>query len=229
MKVAMILAAGRGERLRPLTDTCPKALCPLNHIPLIDYHIANLVAAGFERVVVNHAHLGGKIRQHLSQKKVPLDMIFSPEPPGGLETGGGIFNALPLLGKDPFVTINADIYTEYNFATMPSPQETTLAHIILIKKPADMLHSDFGFTKPFVTNHNKKYTFSGIACYRPELFEQYGPGRYSMGPILRHLADKQQLSGEIDSGVWFDIGSPDKLLRANRHFQSENRSNEQKP
>ncbi len=222
MKTAMILAAGRGERLKPLTDTCPKALCQLNKIALIDYHLTRLASAGFERVVINHAHLGGKIRQHVKYSKgYHLQIDFCPEPPGGLETGGGIVNALPLLGNEPFVTVNGDIYTEFDFSQLSlALDDTALAHLILVNKPSYNPSGDFGFITPqILSNQNKEYTFSGIACYHPKLFEAYQPGRFSITPILRSLADKQQLHGELYQGVWFDIGSMERLALANQYFQ----------
>lgn len=221
MKTAMLLAAGRGERLKPLTDTCPKALCLLNDTPLIDYHLTRLAASGFERVVINHAHLGGKIRQHITcnRHRYDLDIIYSPEPPGGLETGGGIVNALPLLGDELFLTVNADIYTDFDFSKLPRIH-TELAHLVVVHKPSYSPSGDFGFISPHIlSNQGRDYTFSGIACYHPKLFQMYQPGRFSMTPILRSLAEKQQLHGELYQGTWFDIGSIARLTLANQHFQ----------
>lgn len=212
MKTAMILAAGRGERLKPLTNTIPKALCPLNNVPLIEYHLNHLAKAGFQRVVINHAYLGGKIRQYIaSRPSHDLDIHFSPEPPGGLETGGGIVNALNLLGDEPFITINADIYTDFDYSRL-NLSETHLAHVVLIPKP-DLHHTgDFGLSPTqHVQNDGRTHTFSGIACYHPKLFQSYSLGRYSMTPILRSLAENQHMTGEIHSGIWFDIGSVERL------------------
>ncbi len=165
MKTAMIFAAGRGERLRPLTDITPKPMCRVGNIPLIEYHVANLAQAGFERLVINHAWLGGQIRQHLGDgARWGVEICYAPEPPGGLETGGGIVNALPLLGKMPFLTVNADLFTDYNFANFTSPTDS-LVHLILINKPAYFAHADFGLTSTgLLNNQERHYTFAGIAC-----------------------------------------------------------------
>ena len=216
MKTAMILAAGRGERLKPFTDLLPKALCTVHNIPLIEYHIANLALAGFERLIINHAYLGGQIRQHLSSgARWNIEICYSPEPPGGLETGGGIVNALPLLGDEPFVTVNADIFTDYNFALLTLPV-TSLVHLVLVKKPSYSEYGDFGLSETFkLENTNRKYTFLGIACYHPKVFNNCNPGRYSVTPLLRQLATNKQASGEIYQGTWFDIGTPERLQLAN--------------
>ena len=214
----MILAAGRGERLRPLTDSIPKALCTINTIPLIEYHVINLAKAGFSRVVVNHAHLGGMIRQHLENGgRFGVDIEYSPETPGGLETGGGIVNALPLLGNEPFITVNADIYTDYQFANLQLPQDS-LIHLVLIQKPAYASHGDFGLDAHFkLENNNREYTFPGIAAYRPEVFAHLRVGRYSVVPLMRETADKNLATGEVFSGKWFDIGTAERLAWANQH------------
>ena len=215
MKTAMILAAGRGERLRPLTDVTPKALCKVHGIPLIEYHVANLAQAGFERIVINHAWLGGQIRQHLGNGiRWGIEICYAPEPPGGLETGGGIVNALPLLSDAPFLTVNADIFTNYNFASLSLPTHS-LAHLIVVNKPAYALQGDFGLSSAgLVINHDRQYTFAGIACYRPNLFESLKPGRFSVTPLLRQLAMEGRLTGEIHTGSWMDIGSAERLQLA---------------
>lgn len=212
MKTAMILAAGRGERLKPLTELQPKAMCTIKQIPLIEHHVVNLARAGFQSVIINHAYLGGQIRQHLKHgERFGIEIIYSPEPPGGLETRGGIANALSLLGHDPFLTINADVFTNYDLSTLQLPA-TSLAHLVLVPKPTYITTGDFGLDNDFlINNENKQYTFSGIACYQPALFNMDKPGRASLTPLLRTLATKQQLTGEGHSSIWFDIGSPDRL------------------
>ena len=212
IKTAMILAAGRGERLRPITDVRPKALCTVHNIPLIEYHVLNLARAGFERLIVNHAYLGDQIRQHLGNgAHWGIDIVYSPEPPGGLETGGGIVNALPLLGEQPFVTVNADIFTDYLFASLTLPV-ASLAHLVLVNTPTYLERPDFGLsTSHQLKNTNKKYTFAGIACYHPDAFNQCAPGRYSVTPLLRQLAINHQATGELYPGKWLDIGTPARL------------------
>lgn len=216
MKTAMILAAGRGERLRPITDSIPKALCTVHGTPLIEYHVVNLAKAGFEKIVINHAYLGGKIRQYLGNgRRWGIEICYSPEPPGGLETGGGIFNALPLLGLEPFVTVNADIITDYDFKTMKLPP-TSLVHLVLINKPAYFSQSDFGLSTSFqLNNDHREYTVAGITCYHPNVFSQCEPGRYSVVPLWRQLAAANQATGEVFLGQWLDIGTPQRLRLAN--------------
>lgn len=213
MKTAIILAAGRGERLKPITNFHPKALCMIYDEPVIQYHINSLIKAGFNKLIINHAYLGWKIREYInSLKNIELEIIFSPEPPGGLETGGGIFNALPYLGKEPFVAINADIYTDYSLSSLKPPQNS-LGHLVLTKnqnKPGDFGIDD----SQFINNDKKDFIFTGVACYLPELFKNSKIGRYSITPILRETAKKQQLTGEIYDGVWFDIGTVEQLRLA---------------
>ncbi|MDA9272027.1 nucleotidyltransferase family protein [bacterium] len=215
MKTALIFAAGRGERLRPITDIRPKALCTVHNIPLIEHHVINLARAGYHRVIINHAYLGGQIRQYLGHgQRFGIDIFYSPEPPGALETGGGIVNVLPLLGQEPFITINADIFTQYDFASLHIPT-SSLAHLVLVNKPNYSQSGDFGLSNTNqMSNDGKQYTFTGIACYRPELFVNLPFGRYSITPLLRKLVTENQATGELYSGVWFDIGSPERLHQA---------------
>lgn len=216
MKTAMILAAGRGERLMPLTNVIPKALCTINSVPLIEHHVARLAKAGFTRLVVNHAWLGGQIRRHLGDgSKWGVEVCYAPEPPGGLETGGGIFNALPLLGKEPFLTVNADIYTDFTFRDLTLPNGS-LAHWMLGKNPAHNPHGDVGLeNNQKLANKAPCYTFLGIAMYHPEVFLACSPGRYSVVPMVRKLIETQQASGELLQGLWLDIGTEERLRHAN--------------
>ncbi|HBI21449.1 MAG TPA: nucleotidyltransferase family protein [Legionella sp.] len=215
MKTAMILAAGRGERLRPLTDLTPKALCKVQGTPLIEYHVAHLAQAGFDRIVINHAYLGGQIRRRLGTgEHWGIEIRYAPEPPGGLETGGGIFNALPLLGDKPFLTVNADIFTDFDFETLALPIQSG-AHLVLIKKPDYQSQGDFGLSSTGrLNNTHRQYTFAGIACYRPGMFHGVKPGRYSVTPLLRRLAMDGQATGTVYTGTWIDIGSPARLMQA---------------
>lgn len=216
MTVAMILAAGRGERLRPLTDEIPKALCPVKGVPLIERHVINLAQAGFRRLVVNHAYLGGKIRQYLgSGKRWGVEIIYAPEPPGGLETGGGIFNALPWLGLEPFITVNADIYTDFDFSLL-EPGKVDNLHLVLVhKNPKLEHHGDFGLGQNgLLTNKNVEFTYAGIACYHPQLFRSYSYGRYSIAPMLRQLVQEGKATGQVYAGMWHDIGSLERLREA---------------
>ena len=216
MKVAMILAAGRGERLRPFTDNHPKALCRIHEIPLIEYHVKRLALAGFERLIINHAHLGGQIRQHLGTgERFGIELVYVPEPPGALETGGGIVNALPLLGHEPFLTVNADIFTDYSFASL-SLAKTSAVHLVLVNKPSYLSQGDFGLSNQgLLLNTPGQFTFAGITIYRPEVFNDCKPGRYSVTPLLRQLALKRLATGEVYQGQWVDIGTPERFRLAN--------------
>lgn len=210
----MILAAGRGERLKPITDKLPKALCPIANIPIIDYHLNKLATSGFTKIVINHAYLGWKIREHIRKNSnLDFEVIFSAEPPGGYETGGGIFHAIQHFADDPFVVINADIFSEYDFADLKLPS-ASLAHLVLVENPINKA-GDFGINNLNMINNNKEYTFAGIACYSPKFFVNQKLGRYSVTPLLRSFASANKISGEIYSGSWVDIGTADKLSLAN--------------
>lgn len=215
MKTAMILAAGRGERLRPLTDHTPKTLFPLNKQPLLAHHLAHLAQAGFQRVIINHAYLGWQIKHFIKQHDVHgLEIIFSPEPPGALETGGGIVNALPFLGNEPFITLNGDIYTDYDLKKLTLP-ENSLAHVILVEKPPYRTIGDYGLSsKNILNNTDRNYIFSGVTIYHPAFFQDATTGRYSVTPLMRKLTDRNIITGEVYQGIWFDIGSIEQLRRA---------------
>lgn len=215
MKTAMILAAGRGERLKPLTEKRPKAMCIVQQRPLIEHHVTRLVQAGFERIVINHAYLGGQIRRHLGDgKQWGVELCYTPEPPGGLETGGGVYNALALLGKDPFVTVNADVFTDYDFSRLSLP-DGAMAHLVLVESSQHNPRGDFDLTGQQVSNMNRRYVYSGIACYRPKAFAYCEIGRYSLAPLLRDLAQWNLATGELYQGLWVDIGSIERLRFAN--------------
>ncbi len=217
IQTAMILAAGRGERLRPLTDHCPKPLFFLNNQPLIAHHLAHLAEAGFQRVIINHAYLGGQIKQFIKQHDTQgLEIIFSPEPPGALETGGGIVNALPLLGREPFITLNGDIYTDYDLKKLKLP-DNSLAHAILVKKPSYRTTGDYGLSaNNLLNNTDKNYIFSGVTAYHPAFFQYASTGRYSVTPLMRQFADRNHVTGELYQGIWFDIGSLEQLSLAEK-------------
>lgn len=219
MNTAMILAAGRGERLRPLTDTIPKALCKVKNTPLIEHHVINLAKAGFERIIINHAFLGGHIRQYLGNgKQWGVDIIYSSEPPGGLETGGGIVKALPLLGEKPFLTVNADIYTDFDFTSFQIQSIDTFHLILVPNNPSLLHHGDFGLTSESrLTNTNPVYTFAGIACYNPKVFAHCKQGRYSVTPLIRKYVEQNNATGSLYSGTWYDIGSMERLKAANNN------------
>jgi N-acetyl-alpha-D-muramate 1-phosphate uridylyltransferase len=217
MNTAMILAAGRGERLKPLTEIKPKALCIVKEKPLIEHHVINLAKAGFGRIIINHAYLGGQIRHYLGNgERWGVEIYYSPEPPGGLETGGGIVHALPLLGNKPFITVNADIYTDFDFAQLRSTITSTLHVILVHKNPALNHHGDFGLVNQTqLSNENREYTLAGICCYHPQIVTNCQQGRYSIVPLIRHYAAQNRASARIYEGVWFDVGSMERLQAIN--------------
>ena len=217
MNTAILLAAGRGERLRPITDRIPKPLCKVQGMTLIEHHLLQLGQAGFNRIIINHAYLGDQIRQLLGDgKRWHVSIDYSPEPPGALETGGGIYNILHRFKiNEPFMTVNADIFTDYAFAKLKIPQNS-LAHFILVPNPIQNQTGDFGLSNQGVlSEQNTDYTVAGIIGYRPELFSNCKPGRYSVIPLIRKRIVTQEVTGEVYHGKWQDIGTVERLSTIN--------------
>jgi MurNAc alpha-1-phosphate uridylyltransferase len=217
---AMILAAGRGERLRPLTDDCPKPLLEAGGKPLIAWHLENLALAGFREVVINISHLGGAIRKTLGDGgKWGLNITYSREPRGALETGGGIFQALPLLGDAPFLVVNGDIWSGFPLGSLRAVK-CDYAHLVLVPNPACKPAGDFALDRARVANTGRSmHTFSGICAYHPRMFENCKAGRYSVVPLLRETIDRHLVTGELYAGPWHDAGTPERLqaLRTSLH------------
>lgn len=213
----MILAAGRGERMRPLTDTVPKPLLRIGGQMLIERHVYALAKAGISELVINHAHLGDQIVQALGDGDAyGVSICYSPETGDSLETGGGILNALPLLGTEPFLVVNGDIWTDFPFDSLPSQPEG-LAHLVMVESPAHHPDGDFSLSEGQLSQQGPAMlTFSGIGVYRPELFSGYMPGGFPLGPVLRKAMDAGQVSGEHYPGSWFDVGTPERLDAVNR-------------
>ncbi|MCK5640201.1 MAG: nucleotidyltransferase family protein [Gammaproteobacteria bacterium] len=209
---AMILAAGRGERMRPLTDHTPKPLLQVNGICLIEYHIKALVKAGFSEIFINHAHLGQQIETRLGDgHRYGADISYSREGEQGLETGGGIFHALPLLGEQPFLVVNGDIFTDYDFARLPLAPDG-LAHLVLVDNPPQHPEGDFSLQRGLVFDHGADaLTFSGIGIYQPELFAACTPGSFPLAPLLRSAMEAGKVSGEHYRGRWVDVGTVERL------------------
>ncbi|MEQ1739206.1 MAG: N-acetylmuramate alpha-1-phosphate uridylyltransferase MurU [Methyloglobulus sp.] len=210
---AMILAAGRGERMRPLTDHTPKPLLPVAGKPLIEHTINQLVSAGFTDIVINHAHLGQQIEDKLSNgRHLGANISYSPEGEQALETAGGIINALPLLGKDVFLVVNGDIATDFPFAELKKIS-VDLAHIVLIDNPPHHTKGDFALDNAgnVTENENHRYTFSGIGLYHPDLFSKTPPGKSKLAPLLREAIAAKKATGQHYSGFWMDIGTPERL------------------
>jgi N-acetyl-alpha-D-muramate 1-phosphate uridylyltransferase len=211
---AMILAAGRGERMRPLTDHTPKPLLSAGGKPLIVWHIENLARAGFRELVINHAHLGGQIEAALGNgSRFGLSIKYSPEKEA-LETAGGIANALPLLGDAPFLVVNGDIFTDYDFSRVNHELDVGLsAWLLLIDNPEHNTGGDFALNGNFVEERGEvMHTFSGIGVYRPELFAGIVPGsKAKLAPLLRAAMRSGKVGGEFYDGRWTDVGTPQRL------------------
>lgn len=232
MKV-MILAAGRGERMRPLTDHTPKPLLMVAGKPLIVWHIERLAQAGLCDLVINHAHLGRQIETTLGDgSQLGVRIRYSPENPA-LETAGGIANALHLLGDAPFAVINGDIYCDYDLAQLPRHAAALantgdLAHLVLVDNPPQHPHGDFCLAQQRIIPRSSIpdpqsaiLTFSGIGVYQPALFQSIQRGTAApLAPLLRTSIAQGSVSGEHHNGLWVDVGTPqrlqelDKLLRA---------------
>lgn len=213
----MLLAAGRGERLRPVTDAIPKALVEVRGETLLERHLLALRAAGVDTVVINLGWLGEQIAELVgSGTRYGLNVIYSPEGENILETGGGIHRALPLLGRDAFLVINADIYTDMPLAAIDLPAARS-GHLVLVPRPAYRAQGDFDLDRGLVRNAAQPaLTFSGVAMYRPEFFASCTPGRFPLAPLLRAAASRGQLAGSLYSGEWEDIGTPERLQALNR-------------
>jgi len=213
MKV-MILAAGRGVRLRPLTDTKPKSLLEVGGKPLIVLHLQKLARAGFTDIVINHAHLGAMIEAELGDgSKFELAIRYSPESEA-LETGGGIAAAMPLLGSEPFMVINADVYTDYDFSALSGFRlGDGLAHLVLVDNPAQHPHGDFALAAGRVRESGSPMlTFSGIGIYAPRLFSGIpSRAKVPLAPLLRKAMAADRVSGEHYRGRWHDIGTAERL------------------
>lgn len=219
---AMILAAGRGNRMRPLTDLTPKPLLCVGGKPLIQYHVERLVAAGVRELAINHAHLGGLIESALGDgARFGASIRYSPEGEGrALETGGGIFRALPLLGPGPFLVVNADIWTDIDFADLGVATDD-LAHLVLVPNPAHHPAGDFALDGARVrTDGTPRYTFSGVGVYRPELFDGCVPGAFPLAPLLRLAMGSDRAGGRLHRGQWWDIGTPERLAQLDRRLSA---------
>ncbi|VVP82257.1 N-acetylmuramate alpha-1-phosphate uridylyltransferase MurU [Pseudomonas fluorescens] len=210
---AMILAAGKGERMRPLTLTTPKPLVRAGGVPLIEYHLRALAAAGFTEIVINHAWLGQQIEDYLGDgSQYGVSIQYSPEGEP-LETGGGIFRALPLLGNEAFLVVNGDIWTDYDFSQLHRPI-AGLAHLVLADNPAHHPTGDFNLTDGQVRDGlpgAATLTYSGVAVLHPQLFAGCVAGAFKLAPLLRTAMADGQVTGEHLNGAWVDVGTHERL------------------
>ena len=215
------MAAGRGERMRPLTDKLPKPLLKVGGVSLIERLIQALVSAGLGDILVNHAHLGQQILETLGDgRRYGANIVYSHESEGGLETGGGIFRALDLL-SDPFLVVNGDILTDYPFDRL-SAVMSGLAHIVLVDNPPHHSQGDFHLMGDHVTTQGpNKLTFSGIGVYRKALFRDCSSGKFPLAPVLRTAIAAGEVTGEHYGGRWWDIGTPERLAQLDGQWRSD--------
>ncbi|MDF3935487.1 N-acetylmuramate alpha-1-phosphate uridylyltransferase MurU [Pseudomonas citronellolis] len=217
---AMILAAGKGERLRPLTLHTPKPLVQAGGRPLLDYQLLALRSAGFHEFVVNHAWLGQQIEDYLGDgARFDVSVRHSPEGEP-LETGGGIFRALPLLGEEAFAVANGDIWTDFDYARLPGAlAEGDLAHLVLVENPGHNVRGDFRLQGGRVSDYREgepSYTYSGIAVLHPALFDGCRDGAFKLAPLLRQAMVAGRVSGELHRGRWVDVGTHERLAEVER-------------
>lgn len=212
----MILAAGRGERMKPLTDATPKPLLRVAGRALIDYHIDALLAVGIRELVINLSWLGELIRAHLgSGSERGISITYSEEGHPPLETGGGVLRALPLLGEPTFWLVNGDIFCDYPFQARTLGDEI-IAHLVLVANPDHNLAGDFSLEDGLVRNSSANpLTYSGIALIHPKLLAGCVPGRFPLAPLLRAAAAAGRVSGEYHAGTWSDVGTPERLRALN--------------
>ena len=209
---AMLLAAGRGERMRPITDSTPKPLVQVGGRPLIAWHLAALARAGIREVVINLSWLGDQVRATLGDgRDYGVSITYSDEGPVPLETGGGIFRAVPLLGPGPFLVVNADIWTDIDFAAV-ALEEHAHARLLLIPNPPHHPRGDFGLEGDLVvTRDTDRYTYSGVGVYRPEFFGGCTAGRFPLLPLLNRAIADGLVRGEVHRGEWCDVGTVERL------------------
>lgn len=209
---AMVLAAGRGERMRPLTDALPKPLLSVAGRPLIAWHLAALARAGIREVVINLSWQGQRLRAALGDGAAfGLTITYSEEGPVPLETGGGIFRALPLLGPEPFLVVNGDVWTDLDFGALQL-EPGALARLVLIPNPAHHPRGDFGLEGDLVTEGTtERFTYSGIGVYAAEFFAGCEAGRFRLLPLLQRALAARRLRGQLHRGGWCDVGTPERL------------------
>ena len=230
---AMILAAGLGTRMRPLTNTTPKPMLKVAGKPLIEHQITRLVEAGITDIVINHAYLGEQIEQYFGDgANFGCSIQYSAESEP-LETGGGIFKALPLLGDDPFLLVNGDIWLDMNYQSLTINPMKGLAHLVLVNNPEHNEGGDFYLTDGLVTeeantstdkNAGDKFTFSGVSILDPRLFKGCSAGVFKLAPLLKQAMHSEpnaasQVTGELYQGYWLDVGTPERLSALEQHIQ----------
>jgi MurNAc alpha-1-phosphate uridylyltransferase len=225
MKTAMVLAAGRGERMRPLTECVPKPLLEAGGKPLLQYHLENLNRAGVTRIVINHARQGALLEQRFGDGRAyGVAIRYSSEGEEPLETGGGIKRALPLLGCEPFIVVNADIWTDYDFSRLPAVP-SGLAHLVMVPNPDHHPQGDFALENGRLSlRAGDRLTYSGIGVYRPEFFAGCRETAFPLGPLLRQAVQRGDLTGEDYTGAWIDVGTPERLQALDAQLRSDKKN-----
>jgi len=222
---AMILAAGRGERMRPITNDIPKPLVPVAGKPLIAYHLESLARAGVGDIVINIAYRGEQIREALGDGgRYGVRIAYSDEGPEPIETGGGIFKALPLLGEKPFLVVNGDVWTDFDFTRMPALGPAAHALLVMVPNPPHVARGDFGLDGDWLTeSESDRYTYSGLGVFSRELFEGCEPGKFPLRPLLSRAISARRLRGHVYRGVWSDIGTPERLAALDAELRARAR------
>jgi N-acetyl-alpha-D-muramate 1-phosphate uridylyltransferase len=222
---AMILAAGRGERMRPLTDTTPKPLLPVGGKPLMQYHIEALKAAGVTDIVINLAWLGDLIRDALGDgARFGVTITYSDEGDSALETGGGIFEALPLLGPDPFLVVSGDIWTDCSLARVGnSLAANDIAHFVMVPNPDFHARGDFALTDGRLATSGELLTYANIGVFRSEFFAGCTRGRFPLAPLMREWIGRGRVGGELHEGRWCNVGTPAQLQELDASLRLERR------
>lgn len=220
---AMILAAGRGERMRPLTDLAPKPLLEAGGKPLIQYHVENLASAGVREIVINLAWKGAMIREVLGNgARFGVQIHYSDEGDTALETGGGIFKALPVLGVDPFIVVSGDIWMDYRLADCAEHLAAVdVAHFVLVPNPDFHARGDFGLSEGRVTEGGPRHTYANAGVFRAEFFANCRPGRFPLAPLMYEWIRRGCVSGELFRGRWRNVGTPDQLARLDDELSAE--------
>ena len=222
----VLLAAGQGKRMRPLTENTPKPLLKVGQYSLVEHHLFRLAKQGFKNIVINLDYLGHKIQQQLGNgNNYDLNIHYSDESvTGALETAGGLKKALPLINSDPFLVVNADIWTDYPFNRFLMPLKNSAARLLMVNNPEHNASGDFSFQKDnslltkAASTSLKTYTYSGIGLYKKSVFTNLPEGKLALGPVLYQLISTQQLEGELYQGQWSDIGTPERLAKINQQY-----------
>jgi N-acetyl-alpha-D-muramate 1-phosphate uridylyltransferase len=217
----MILAAGRGERMRPLTDEMPKPLLAAGGKPLIEYHIENLAGAGIADLVINLAWQGPKLKAAIGDgSRFGVRIAYSDEGDAALETGGGICNALPQLGKEPFIVVSGDIWSDFPLATLKLAKDD-VAHFVVVPNPDFHARGDFGLHDGRMTDSGLKYTYANIGMFRPEFFAGRKPAKFALAPLMFDWIRQGRVSGELYSGLWHNVGTPAQLAALDQRLRGD--------